>query len=447
MKLFFLISSFLFLHCPLSTATYYKYGKSPEGLREEAGGDHWSYEYAGADWVGKDSKGDSWSCLTGSKQSPINIVSSNSPRVSPGHQTKIDLGTLTSNGSNVEVINNGHTVQVEWVDSKFTPLVSIVLPDVTQLPSSGESPLVTTLDLTSRNKKTRTVELKPFQFHFHVHSEHALGGRFFPAEAHLVSRVQLEGCPEKGCFSVVAILYELSEDLNSDNEFLKKFTDVMPSREGEVGKVPAGELRMDQLLPTDKAYVAYQGSLTTPPCTENILWHVLLSPVKISIGQLQKLMSSVADYDCDEVLSVESSNNSVAPLLSGGRRHHARRSLLSESTAPTNGSSPQYNCKTLGVGNNYRLPQPLNNRTLKMWSEEGTISLRDYLQEKKEPLAEGAIAGIVIGTLGGAGLTVLVGYLVYKQYQKRRVQRMFLVSQENQRIMERDYEPHFTSAI
>ena len=47
-----------------------------------------------------------------------------------------------------------------------------------------------------------------------------------------------------------------------------------------------------ELLPADRSYFSYVGSLTTPPCTEGVRWFVLKDPVTVSsseIGTFTKL--------------------------------------------------------------------------------------------------------------------------------------------------------------
>jgi carbonic anhydrase len=44
---------------------------------------------------------------------------------------------------------------------------------------------------------------------------------------------------------------------------------------------------VNQLLPTDKAYFTYMGSLTTPPCSENVLWFVMKNPIYVSEAQVK----------------------------------------------------------------------------------------------------------------------------------------------------------------
>lgn len=72
---------------------------------------------------------------------------------------------------------------------------------------------------------------------------------------------------------------------------------------------------------------------------------------------------------------------------------------------------------------------------------DGSSTVSGYLPtDSSKALAAGAIAGIIIGTLGGAGLTALIGYLMYKQYKKRRIKKLYYGWEDDAavQIMERD---------
>ena len=62
--------------------------------------------------------------------------------------------------------------------------------------------------------------------------------------------------------------------------------DNMPAEEGEPTTIEGAFVNVADLLPEDLSYYGYSGSLTTPPCTEGVLWHVLAEPVEISAEQL-----------------------------------------------------------------------------------------------------------------------------------------------------------------
>lgn len=80
-------------------------------------------------------------------------------------------------------------------------------------------------------------------------------------------------------------------------------------------------------------------------------------------------------------------------------------------------------------GSNFRLPQPLNGRVLRVWLDSSSSSSKKpggYLPEDAASAASaGAVAGIVVGTTLGAGLTALIGWVAYREYQKRRLKRYY----------------------
>ncbi|GIL85884.1 hypothetical protein Vretimale_8917 [Volvox reticuliferus] len=121
--------------------------------------------------------------------------------------------------------------------------------------------------------------------------------------------------------------------------------------------MPAGaEIRLGELLPPAKVreYVTYEGSLTTPPCTEGLLWHVMLHNQKISRAQWTKYKTAVSFKDCDL-------KNGTG--TAGHRRHHHRRLLAEEESA---GNPDDYTCKVAAYGFNYRSSQLLYGRTIKL---------------------------------------------------------------------------------
>uniref|UniRef100_UPI003AA99F9B carbonic anhydrase n=1 Tax=Candidatus Electronema sp. TJ TaxID=3401573 RepID=UPI003AA99F9B len=127
----------------------------------------------------------------------------------------------------------------------------------------------------------RTYELK--QIHFHAPSEHQIGGKSFPLEAHFVHAAT------DGQLAVVAVLYETGEE-NSD---LKKLWRQMPAKVGQEEGM-AAQVRAEKLLPENRDYYRLSGSLTTPPCTEGVLWLILKNQGAVSeeqARQFSELMS------------------------------------------------------------------------------------------------------------------------------------------------------------
>uniref|UniRef100_A0A383VPS2 Carbonic anhydrase n=1 Tax=Tetradesmus obliquus TaxID=3088 RepID=A0A383VPS2_TETOB len=473
----------------------FKYGDDPEFAGNDTG-THWTYGLAGEDWAGSEPDGSTWLCQSGQQQSPVNLPTSPDAAapLDASHKASWQLGSLTANGSNVGIANNGHNVQVSWQDPSFEPYLSLVV-------QAGQ-PLESCLTLRPGHK-TATVKAVPQQLHFHTHSEHLLGGRIFPLEAHLVSLVeqsQLPSCPPGGCVVVTAVLFELGDNLTQDNAWLAPLFEAMPYSEGEASHLPAGtRFDLQQLLPPNSSYIAYGGSLTTPPCSEGVTWLVMLEPQPLSLKQWRDFMKAVGDYNCtlngstsdagsingtapaprvglaeapsnSSSSSGSSSQGAPAANITGGNNISSNSSAVASSPpnrlllstnrdtaiissssvhVPSTGlsrllleaasSGQHYSCSKLGAGSNYRLPQPLNGRTLRIWRDVSS-SKKSYLNDAASAASAGAVAGIVIGVTLGAGLTAGFGYWGWKLYNKRRLKRfynmdndMMMVTQEVER--------------
>ncbi|GLC58323.1 hypothetical protein PLESTB_001346500 [Pleodorina starrii] len=296
------------------------------------GGTPWNWGFAGDDWNGVDASGRPWRCLSGLRQSPINVpplsvkrdglLSSvlnllgsggdDTDEIPRNLRTSWSYPRLVSNGSNVEVINNGHTIQVEWL-SPFAADVQIAVP------------------------------------------EHALVGRYFPLEMHIVHRVTgLPACDAAGgCIMVTGVLFELGS--GGDNPLLEAIWEAMPLREGAINFLRAGaEIRLGDLLPPLSArnYVTYEGSLTTPPCSEGLLWHVFLQPQKISQAQWNKYRRAVGFRECN-------------PRNATGTTSTASHRRLLATVQPA-GNPNNVTCDIAVYGYNFRNAQKLNDRVVKV---------------------------------------------------------------------------------
>ena len=196
---------------------------------------HW--EYAGENGP------DHWAQLTadfslcgnGKNQSPINL----------SHMVDSNLTPIQFNytGSAQEIVNNGHTVQVN-----YQPGSSITIDN-------------------------HIFELK--QFHFHAPSENHIDGVTFPMEAHLVH------ADAQGNLAVIAVMFELG----GFNTMLDSLWQKMPATVG-AKKPLLSAINVMNLLPENKEYFRFNGSLTTPPCTEGVEWLVMKHPVKITQSQV-----------------------------------------------------------------------------------------------------------------------------------------------------------------
>jgi carbonic anhydrase len=120
------------------------------------------------------------------------------------------------------------------------------------------------------------------QFHFHSPSEHAIAGKAFDMEVHLVHR------NASGKLLVVAVLLEKGRE----NPTLAPIFALAPT---EVGKElhPEGLSMVDPgaLLPARAGYFRYEGSLTAPPCSEGVSWYVMSTAGEVSDGQIARYQS------------------------------------------------------------------------------------------------------------------------------------------------------------
>ena len=113
------------------------------------------------------------------------------------------------------------------------------------------------------------------QFHFHHPSEERIHGKHYAMVAHLVHK------NDKGELAVVAVLIHQS----AANEHLKPVFDNFPA-EGSESKAAGSDFDPTQLLPQKHGYYTFEGSLTTPPCTEHVRWFVLKEPIQASAQQV-----------------------------------------------------------------------------------------------------------------------------------------------------------------
>ena len=215
---------------------------APSGAAHTAGssahGDaHWGYEGETGPQAWGKLKPDFNTCSTGKRQSPIHIESGNTLQ---GPAEPVQFAYAPSDGT---VVNTGHTIQVDV---------------------QGEN------TITVRGSAYRLL-----QFHFHTPSEEQINSKRFPMVAHLVHK------NNEGQLAVVAVLL----DEGAASPFIDKVWTYMPLEANDRVRMPAGLLNLAELLPTEQRYYQFMGSLTTPPCSEGVLWMVMKQPVTISKGQ------------------------------------------------------------------------------------------------------------------------------------------------------------------
>lgn len=194
-------------------------------------------------------------CGTGKEQSPIDLTKAK--------ETEADALTFKYAAAPLKLENNKHTVVASFPEGNTL--------------SIGDAKYA----------------LK--QFHYHTKSEHSIDGELMPAEFHLVH------ANEAGNLAVVGVMFKEGKE----NKALAGFIKNMPAAGKKVELKET--INAADILPADKTTFRYDGSLTTPPCTEKVKWHVMKTPLEASPEQLKAL------YDL-----FKANNRPVQPLNDRG---------------------------------------------------------------------------------------------------------------------------------
>ena len=200
----------------------------------------WSYEGEGGPlhWGGLST--DNRPCSAGAQQSPIDLAGALSASIpAPAeHWTP---------ASSAMVVNTGHTIQID-------------------VPAGGS---------VSLNGKDYILR----QFHFHHPSEHTIDGKQFPLEAHFLHAAS------DGDLAVISVLFLEG----AANPNLDAIWATAPGREAKAAV--AFEIDAAAFMPKQGAAFRYEGSLTTPPCSESVHWTVMATPVTASASQIAAFAS------------------------------------------------------------------------------------------------------------------------------------------------------------
>lgn len=263
------------------------------GLAETPAACHYNHVEAGRDWPEHD-KECSWTC-GGSSQSPINVLMSGNKVLDKAFKANLNFGLAT----NISVLNVGHAIQVEF-NEPIGNKASVVY--------YGDS-IYTLYNASSlKASKAHRVRVEPLQFHFHSTSEHLLSGTSTLLEFHLVTKlVKTPGVPmpkecateDKTCLAVFGVMYDLKSDPTAvkGDKLVKTILKWMPKKCASAGRdcvsgVPHWEIDLADLIPNDN-YFTYTGSLTTPPCSEGVMWHVFPT-VKRTLTEAQLISLQTA---------------------------------------------------------------------------------------------------------------------------------------------------------
>ncbi len=184
------------------------------------------------------------SCALGKTQSPIDIPDAEA--------RKGDLPPLLFDYRPVplRIVDDGHTIKVNYAPGST---VSV------------------------EGKRYELIELN-----FHKPSEEKISGKGHDMEAHLVHK------GKDGKFAVIAILL----DEGKENALIKTLWANLPQTKDKENAVDAVKINALELLPRDKGYYTFAGSLTTPPCSEDVKWFVLKTPTQISSDEIARFARS-----------------------------------------------------------------------------------------------------------------------------------------------------------
>ena len=216
------------------------------GGHEDTHGEHWDY--------GPHNGPDRWAdldeafilCRNGREQSPIDLgvtVAADVPALTLEYQPV--AVRFIRHEHVVDVIDNGHTIQFNYDEGSVLGI--------------GDE----------------SFEL--VQFHFHAPSEHTVNGRHAAMEMHLVHQ------GANGALAVLGVMIEQGEH----NAALDPFWDQLPDQAGTERHFEHITVDIDDLLPENHNAYRYEGSLTTPPCSEGVKWLVAVEPIELSAQQVR----------------------------------------------------------------------------------------------------------------------------------------------------------------
>ena len=126
-----------------------------------------------------------------------------------------------------------------------------------------------------------TARYELLQVHVHVPGEHALGGQYAAMEIHFVHQ------NIHGQLAVVAVMAQPGPA----NKLMHQIAKHAPTRDAT--KKLEDQFDPMALLPRDRRYLSYHGSLTTPPCTEGVAWHVLMQPIGIASADIEAMANEL----------------------------------------------------------------------------------------------------------------------------------------------------------
>jgi carbonic anhydrase len=205
---------------------------------EHKAGHDWGYDGAEGPSHWGDLKSEFAPCKNGERQSPVDIANA--------RQTDLPALQFDYKPSPLHIIDNGHTIMIN-----YAPGSSLRVGD-------------------------KEYQLK--QFHFHRPSEEKIHGKHFEMVVHLVHADQ------EGHLAVVAILLEKG----LDNPLIRELWNRLPKEKEKEEVLDNVRIDLTTLLPSNLSYYTFPGSLTTPPCSEDVTWFVLKRPGTVTAAEINQ---------------------------------------------------------------------------------------------------------------------------------------------------------------
>ncbi|KAI3842650.1 hypothetical protein MKX03_027314 [Papaver bracteatum] len=208
-------------------------------------------------------------CNNGTKQSPIDVVCN--WMISPPWLRKLKKSYVPASAT---LVNRGHDIELKW-----------------DIPGSAGF----------INIYGNIYELD--QVHWHSPSEHTINGRRYDLELHMVHKnVQLQKV------AVVAVLYTIC------NGYENSFLSMLESAICEISATAEKKVSVGLVDPNDidvggREYYRYKGSLTTPPCTEGVIWTIKKQVMTVSKEQVNSLRRAVHDGEYGNARPLQEINN------------------------------------------------------------------------------------------------------------------------------------------
>jgi carbonic anhydrase len=201
---------------------------------------HWSYQGAGGPTHWGALEPEFGQCGMGHAQSPIDI------RHDMAQKADLPDIRFAYKPAPLKLIDNGHTIQVNYPPGSF-------------------------IDVGGHRYEL-------VQFHFHKPSEESIDGKRHAMVAHLVHK------DAEGRLAVVAVLLNAGDI----NPMVATLWNNLPPRKEAEAEPNGVEIDASDLLPSDRTYYTFAGSLTTPPCSEGVTWFVLRTPSTLSDGEITR---------------------------------------------------------------------------------------------------------------------------------------------------------------